>query len=211
MKSLIAFPLLIAVATAAPAAVSVEAANGDWTKLPQLEQKGYTHLDEKMQAKLFEVADSKKCPSFLTNQGRLEFRYGFAVQYDQTGALTKLVIPQLNCAEAEGVTAGILLQMIQSGDYAPTGKSLNGWYQGTLGFSFAGDKARDPGVAVAQAQPGAVKKKEDTEQVCERVESIGSRLQAGRTCMTRSEWAEQKRRSREDIEKMQVQRDLSHQ
>jgi hypothetical protein len=210
MKSLIAFPLLLAVATAAAADVSVQAANGDWTKLPQLDQKGYAHLDEKMQAKLFEIADSKACPAFQTNQGRLDFRYSFAVQYDKTGALTKLIIPQLNCTDAEGVTAGVLLEMIQGGDYAPTGKSLNGWYQGTLGFSFAGEKARDPGVAVAQAQPGKVKSKDDTEQVCEKVEVIGSRLQAGRTCMTRAEWAEMKRRDREDVEKIQTQRDLSH-
>src|SRR4051812_11276313 len=74
----------------AAASVSVESATGDWKNLPQLDQKGYDHLSEKMQAKLFEIAEAKSCPSFLLNQGRLNFRIGFAVQYDGGGTLTRL-------------------------------------------------------------------------------------------------------------------------
>ncbi|HVE01431.1 MAG TPA: hypothetical protein VNB78_07040, partial [Sphingomicrobium sp.] len=165
MKSLFALPLLLAAATVAPAEVTVQSATGDWKTLPQLTQKGYDHLSEKAQAKLFEIAEAKSCPAFLLNQGRLNFRIGFAVQYDSAGALTRLLLPKLDCPEAEGVAGGALLEMLQGGDYAPTGKSSKGWYQGTLGFSFAGKDARDPAVVAVQEQPGAVKVANPTEIV----------------------------------------------
>jgi hypothetical protein len=204
--------ILAAFSTQAAAAVSVEAANGDWSKLPQLNQRGYEHLSEKMQAKLFEIADSQQCPSFKLVGGRLDLRMTFAVQYGPDGSLSRLIIPQLNCAEAESVAGGALLEMMQGGDYGPSGKSQNGWYQGTLGFSFAGEAAHDLSVAQAKqaqaatTQQGAANTPDPNEIVCEKVHEIGSRLATTRTCMTRAQWAENKRLTRQQIEQIQVQR-----
>lgn len=206
MRSLRTLSLFLAAISTPVAAVTVESADGDWSKLPQLEQRGFNHLSEKMQAKLFEIADSKQCPGFVLDQGRLNFRIGFAAQYASDGTLSRLILPKLNCAEAESVAGGAVLEMVQAGDYAPSGKSGNGWYQGTLGFTFAGEAAREPGVAKVAAQPGAVKGSEQTELVCEKVEQIGTRLVADRVCMTRAQWAEQKRLSRDVIEKVQRER-----
>jgi invasion protein IalB len=69
--------------------------------------------------------------------------------------------------------------------------------------------------AVAQAaqqeqQPAAKKVLDPNEVVCERQQETGSRLAAKRVCMTRSEWAEQRRQDRMVIEKIQTQRDLDH-
>lgn len=44
------------------------------------------------------------------------------------------------------------------------------------------------------------------EVVCEKEEDTGSRIQSSKVCMTRSQWAEQKRLNRKDIDKIQVQR-----
>jgi hypothetical protein len=213
MNRLCALPMLLAaMSMPAAAAVSVQAANGDWSKLPQLNQRGYDHLSEKMQAKLYEIAGSQQCPSFKLVGGRLDLRMTFAVQYAPDGSLSKLIIPQLNCAEAESVAGGALLEMVQAGDYGPTGKSANGWYQGTLGFSFAGEQANDLSVAQqkqAQAtttQQGAAKTPDPNEIVCEKVHEIGSRLATTRTCMTRAQWAENKRLTRQQIEQIQTQR-----
>ena len=207
MRVLCALSLLIATAVPAQAGpVSVEAANGDWSKLPQLSQRGYDHLSEKMQAKLYEIAESKRCPAFTLKQGRLDFRVGFATQYASDGTLSRLILPQIDCAEALSVTGGTILEMIQAGDYAPAGKSANGWYQGTLGFTFAGDKARNIGVVQVAPQPGTVNALDPNEVVCEKVESIGTRLGSSRTCMTRAQWAESKRLDRQEIEKVQIQR-----
>lgn len=206
MRVLRTLSLLLAAASTSAAAVTVETATGDWSKLPQLEQRGFDHLSEKMQAKLYQIADSRQCPAFALKEGRLDFRIGFAAQYASDGRLSRLVLPKLDCPEAESVAGGALLEMIQSGDYAPTGKSGNGWYQGTIGFTFAGEAGRNVAVVETQGQPGAVKGPDQNETVCEKVEVIGSRLASNRVCMTRAQWAEQKRLNRQEIERVQTQR-----
>jgi hypothetical protein len=62
----------------------------------------------------------------------------------------------------------------------------------------------------AQQQPAAKNAKDPNEIVCERQEVIGSRLASTKICKTRAEWAEERRTSRMDVEKVQVQRDMSH-
>ena len=58
-----------------------------------------------------------------------------------------------------------------------------------------------------QSAPQASKTTLDpNEVVCEKEEDTGSRLSAHRTCMTRSQWAEQRRLNRQDIDKLQTQR-----
>lgn len=206
MNRLCALSLLLAAVSVQARAVTVESANGDWSKLPQLSQRGYNHLNEKMQAKLFEIAESHQCPNFALNQGRLDFRMSFAAQYAQDGSLDRVVLPKLDCAEAESVAGGAVLEMLQAGDYAPTGKSRNGWYQGGLMFSFAGKEARDPAVVQA-SQDHPIKNAEDPNQiVCQKEERLGSRLISDRVCMSRAQWAEQKRLTRQTIDQVQTQR-----
>jgi hypothetical protein len=204
--------LLLAALSTPAAAVNVEVASGDWSKLPQLSQRGYEHLNEKMQAKLYEIAKAQQCPSFKLVQDRLSIRMSFAVQYGADGTLSRVILPKLDCPEAESVAGGALLEMIQAGDYAPTGSSRNGWYQGTLGFSFAGDSAREPSVAqtkqqqLATTQQGDVKTGDPNEILCEKTEEIGTRLVTKRTCMSRAQWAEQRHLTRQMIEQLQTQR-----
>lgn len=56
-----------------------------------------------------------------------------------------------------------------------------------------------------QAKPGL----DPNEVVCEREEDTGSRLSSHKICMTRSQWAEQRRLNRQDIDKLQTQRPCS--
>jgi len=208
MNSLRGLSLLVAALSVPAAAVTVETATGDWTKLPQLSQRGYNHLNEKMQAKLYEIAESKQCPAFGLKGGRLDFSVTFAVQYAPDGSLARVVMPKLECPEAESVVGGTLLEMLQAGDYAPTAKSPAGWYKGGLGFSFTGTGkwSRDPGV-VRPSQPQIAKSGVDpTEVLCEKVEVIGTRLASNRVCMTRAQWAEQKRLNRLEVDQVQQQR-----
>jgi invasion protein IalB len=60
----------------------------------------------------------------------------------------------------------------------------------------------------AQSAPQAAKNStpDPNEVVCEKEEDTGSRISAHRVCMTRSQWAEQRRLNRQDIDKMQTQR-----
>lgn len=63
---------------------------------------------------------------------------------------------------------------------------------------------------VASEQPAGKKARDPNEIICERQEEIGSRLGGQRVCKTRAQWAEERRVSREDVDKAQMQRDLNH-
>ena len=206
MNRLCTFSLLLAAASVPARAVTVESANGDWSKLPQISQRGYEHLNEKMQAKLFEIAESHQCPAFVLNQGRLDFRMSFAAHYAPDGTLEKVILPKLDCAEAESVAGGAVLEMLQSGDYAPTGKSRNGWCQGGLMFSFAGEEAREPAVVQASKEHPIQNADDPNQIVCQKEQRLGSRLVVDRVCMPRSQWSEQKRLTRQTIDQVQIQR-----
>jgi len=206
MNRLCSLAMLLAAASIPAQAVTVESANGDWSKLPQLSQRGYAHLNEKMQAKLFEIADSRACPGFALIQGRLDFRMSFAAKFAADGSLERLILPKLDCAEAEGVAGGAVLEMLQAGDYAPTGKSRNGWYQGGLMFSFAGEEAREPAVVQASKDHPIQNANDPNQIICQKEQRLGSRLVVDRICMPRSEWSEQKRLTRQTIDEVQIQR-----
>jgi hypothetical protein len=200
---------LLAAASPSLAAVTVESATGDWSKLPHLSQLGYAHLSEKMQAKLYEVASTGQCPGFQLKQGRLDFRITFAAQYGPDGTLSRLVIPKLDCPDAESVAGGAVLEMLQGGDYAPSAKSAAGWYEGELGFAFTGPEARSPAVeqaSNAQTQQVLSKTHDPNEVVCQKIGEIGTRLVTKRICMSRAQWAEQERLTRVDVDRAQQQR-----
>ena len=59
-------------------------------------------------------------------------------------------------------------------------------------------------------QQGAKQARDPNEIVCERHQQLGSRIASARVCKTRAEWAEERRTQRQDIDKAQMQRALSH-
>ena len=61
----------------------------------------------------------------------------------------------------------------------------------------------------AQQDSTARKVRDPNEVVCERQEEIGTRLGGQKVCKTRAEWAEERRAARQDIDKVQTQRDLN--
>jgi hypothetical protein len=138
MNLLFALSLVLASAAGSPSAVTVSAADGDWSNLPSLEARGYDHLDSNFMARLHQIASQGQCrlPGYSGN--RLDLRLSFAAQYDPGGSLSRIVIPKLNCPEAEGIIGGALLEMMSGGDYRSTGKNPAGWYRGQFAFSFAG-------------------------------------------------------------------------
>jgi invasion protein IalB len=61
----------------------------------------------------------------------------------------------------------------------------------------------------AQAPTQAKQGFDPNEVVCQKEEDTGSRLSSHKVCMTRSQWAEQRRLNRQDIDKLQTQRPCS--
>ena len=137
MKRLLALPLLFAtIAAATPSAPKVEAVVGDWSGLPALQSRGYDHLNSNVMQRLWELASAKQCKIPGYSLRKLDLRLFFAVQYNSDGSLGRLLVPSMNCPEAEGLIAGAILEMVQGGDYRRTGTSPDGWYQGALTFGY---------------------------------------------------------------------------
>lgn len=133
MRLLIAAALLLAAAPAA--AVTVESATGDWSGLPKLKFIGTNHLNHGAIIEAHEAALAGKC-QLPGQQGRdLDLNLSFAVQFGADGTLQRVLLPKLDCPRAEGVLGGAIVEMINGGDYRPTGVNAEGWYQGTLRFS----------------------------------------------------------------------------
>jgi hypothetical protein len=129
------FPLMLALTTASASPVIVETAGGDWSRLPNLQVLGSDHLHTKVMVRLHQIASQGQCSLPGYSAGRLDLRISFAAQYDQGGSLQRIVLPKLNCPEAEGIIGGALLDMMRGGDYGRTGKGADGWYRGQFAFS----------------------------------------------------------------------------
>jgi hypothetical protein len=136
MKHVLALPLFLALTAAVGPAPKVEVADGDWSNLPTLQNLGYDHLHSNVMQRLWELANQKKCRIPGYSMGKLDLRVSFAAQYNPDGSLGRLILPRMNCPEAEGILAGAVLEMMQGGDYRRRGESPEGWYQGALTFGY---------------------------------------------------------------------------
>ena len=138
MNLLVPFTMILAAAAGPSSQPTVETATGDWSKLPSLEARVSDHLSTKAMARLHAIASGGECSLPGYSKGQLVMRLSFAAQFDPGGSLQRIVLPKLDCPEAEGIIGGVLLKMMSGGDYRPTGKSPEGWYQGQLNFTYAG-------------------------------------------------------------------------
>jgi hypothetical protein len=141
MKRLLAAPVFLALIAASPAPVSVVAATGDWSKLPPIGQSDTLHQSKNLILALDRIASNHECALPGYNGRRFNFKVTFAAQFSPDGTLNKVVVPKLDCPKAEAALGGALKEMIEGGDYRPTGQSPAGWYQGQ--FSFDIDETSD--------------------------------------------------------------------
>ena len=129
--------LVLALFTDAAPPVTVETATGDWSQLPRLQTLSSDHLQSKVMVRLHQIASQGQCTLPGYSGGRLNLRISFAAHYDPDGSLRRIILPKLQCPEAEGLIGGALLEMMRGGDYRRAGKSPKGWYRGQFGFSIS--------------------------------------------------------------------------
>ena len=65
-------------------------------------------------------------------------------------------------------------------------------------------------VTVTGEKPSDKKAPDPNQVVCEKQQDTSSRLVSHRVCMTRGQWAEQRRLDRQEIEKIQTERPMSN-
>lgn len=136
MKRFLTAPLFLILLAASGPQPTVETAGGDWTQLPAMRFRGYDHLQPKVMAYLYQIAYRRQCTIPGYSVGKLDLNLPFAAQFSPDGGLQRVILPKLNCPAAEGALGGALIDMIQAGDYRPTGENPDGWYQSKLAFDF---------------------------------------------------------------------------
>lgn len=140
MKRFLALSLLLSSlpAPALAASPSVEVANANWSFLPNMRQRSNDHLSNVAIARIHEIAKERKCAIPGAQGSLLDFDLSFAAHYNRDGSLSRIVMQKLDCAEAEGILGGVLVKMLEGGDYKPDGSNEDGWYRGTLSFTVGG-------------------------------------------------------------------------
>ena len=140
MRKMFAIPLLATLIAASPAPPRVEVATGDWSQLPYMPLIGYSHLNSSIMSKVYEIGRQHRCKLPGQFGSHIDMSVSFAVQFTPEGKLARLLLPPLNCPEAESWLGGTLVQSIEKGDYRPQAQNLNleGWYRGEINFYYEG-------------------------------------------------------------------------
>jgi hypothetical protein len=130
--------MLLSLVAASPAPPLVQVATGDWSQLPPLQVVSYAHLSSSIMSKVYEIGRQHKCQLPGQYGSHIDISISFAAQFTPEGKLVRLLVPQLNCPEAESWLGGTLLQSIQHGDFRPGAKNPEGWYRGDFNFYYEG-------------------------------------------------------------------------
>ncbi|HEY0445820.1 MAG TPA: hypothetical protein VGD19_05135 [Allosphingosinicella sp.] len=133
MKRLLALALLVG-AAAAPAA-TVETATGDWSNLPLLKHRGFEGISSRAVARIHEVVATGECTLPGQTKRKLDLTVPFAVHFQPDGTLDRVIMPKMNCAPVEAIMGRVLLDLVESGEYRPTGENQEGWYRSEISFS----------------------------------------------------------------------------
>ena len=103
MNRILAAPLLVALAAASPSQPVVQVATGDWSQLPQLQPVSYDHLSMAIMTKVYQIGREHRCRLPGQSGNRIDMSISFAAQFGPDGQLTRLLVPAMNCPEAEVV------------------------------------------------------------------------------------------------------------
>ena len=90
-------------------------------------------------SKVYEIGRQNKCQLPGQYANHIDLSISFAAQFGTDGKLVRLLLPQLNCPEAESWLGGTLVQSIQHGDFHPGAvPNPEGWYRGDFSFYYEG-------------------------------------------------------------------------
>jgi hypothetical protein len=138
MNRILAAPLLVALAAASPSQPVVQVATGDWSQLPQLQPVSYDHLSMAIMTKVYQIGREHRCRLPGQSGNRIDMSISFAAQFSPDGQLTRLLVPAMNCPEAESWIGGTLVKSLQGGDFRRPVNNPEGWYRGDLSFYYEG-------------------------------------------------------------------------
>lgn len=131
---LAAIALVLAGGTAS--AQSVEVGTARWDRLPALRAKP-SRLDHAALATTVEtILSSKQCRFDRQSPRRFDISVPYAVQFDDGGKVSRVLVAQMNCAPLETLVGYAVLAQADAGDFEPgPGGGSGRWYAGSINFN----------------------------------------------------------------------------
>ena len=123
-------------AAAPVSAQTVETGTGDWGNIPEMRRLVSATVDDNVIAAIAELIDREECTIPGQRRGRLDMTVPFLVEFKADGSLNRVIVRSLGCARAEGLVAGEVLRLVQSGGFAPNGGRREGWFRSEVGFAY---------------------------------------------------------------------------
>mgnify|MGYP003579400078 CR=1 FL=1 len=133
MRRLIALALLLG--SAAASAATVEVATGDWNGLPAMKARGSESISSMAIANIHDVIRNGQCTLPGQSKRKVDLTIPFAAQFAPNGTLNRVILPNMQCQRIEAIMGRVLLDLIESGEYQPTGENPEGWYRSEISFS----------------------------------------------------------------------------
>lgn len=115
----------------------IESGTGDWNNIPALSSRGRHHITSGQGELLQKALESPECAAVQPERRRFELEAPFLVQFDDAGALQRIVVRDMGCRSAEGVIAGAVMRLIKLEEYRATGENPSGWYRGEIRIRFS--------------------------------------------------------------------------
>lgn len=129
--------LLFAVAMAAfanPASAQrVEVADGDWSDFPALEKSQTVNLGDGAMAEIDRLVSAGKCDK-IGNKKRIRMEIPFIAQFDENGAVERVMLSRIGCPEVEAIAANAALYAAKWGRIKPGSSNAAGWYRGFVTY-----------------------------------------------------------------------------
>ena len=117
------------------AAQTVETASGDGRNIPEMRHQVGATIDADVITAIAGLIDRGECTIPGQRRGRLDMAVPFLVQLKADGSIDRLIVHSVGCARAEGLLAGEMLRLVQSGAFTPSGGRREGWFRGRVSFS----------------------------------------------------------------------------
>lgn len=121
--------LAAAVAAGPAAAQQVSVASGDWSNIPEIEQRGMSRISVRAVDAITKAVEAGGCPAAARPKG-VALSIPFLVEFAPSGEVRHIVLQNMSCPEVESLVGGALLQLAKEREYRATGENALGWYRG---------------------------------------------------------------------------------
>ncbi|MGZ8997909.1 MAG: hypothetical protein ACXW2T_03535 [Allosphingosinicella sp.] len=123
--------------SAAPAAAqtTVDVGTGDWSRIPEVQPRGYSRMADAQMDLIEQIAQQGRCNVPGLAPQAVDISVPFLIRYGANGAIERIVLQDLHCPELEIALGAAVLHLARADEYRPRGNTVPGWYRSEIAFA----------------------------------------------------------------------------